>query len=121
MNNDAVWIVTEEEPLAIVPEGQRGGRGSNPFGEAGVNETTRIQRTPVPIATLEQNMTQLLQQVGRMFNQVKQSATELASMELSEVELAVEINAEGQISLLGSGSKVGGKGTMTLKFKMIDR
>ncbi|MBD1833301.1 MULTISPECIES: Pepco domain-containing protein [Cyanophyceae] len=117
MQNDVVWIVTEEEPLAV-PDGQRGEQSRNPFGEPGFTGTSRTKQTPVPVAILEQNMTHLLQQVERMFNYAKQSATELASMELHEVELAVEINAEGQVSLLGSGSKIGGKGTMTLKFKL---
>jgi hypothetical protein len=38
-------------------------------------------------------------------------------MELDEIELSVEVNGEGQLSLLGSGSKLGGKGAITLKFK----
>lgn len=34
-----------------------------------------------------------------------------------ELELSVEVNGEGQLSLLGSGTKVGGSGALTLKFK----
>ena len=41
-------------------------------------------------------------------------------MELDEIELSVEVNCEGQLSLLGSGTKVGGSGAMTLHFKKKD-
>ena len=36
---------------------------------------------------------------------------------LDEIELSVEINGEGKISLLGNGAKAGGKGAIKLKFK----
>jgi hypothetical protein len=38
-------------------------------------------------------------------------------MHLDEIELSVEINGEGKVSLIGSGAKAGGKGAITLKFK----
>jgi hypothetical protein len=116
MNDDVLWIVTEELQTSA-PEGQRGWQGNNPFSEPRLNGTPQTKHTPVPLLTLAQNMTHLLQQVEHMFKDTKQSITGLTSIELNEVELEIEINAEGQISLLGSGSKVGGKGTMTLKFK----
>ncbi len=40
-----------------------------------------------------------------------------SKMRLDEVELSVEINGEGQVSLFGVGGKAGGKGGMTFKFK----
>jgi hypothetical protein len=43
-----------------------------------------------------------------------------SKIRLDEVELSVEINGEGQVSLLGTGGKAGGKGTMTFKFKRRD-
>ena len=70
------------------------------------------------IEALEHSMTDLLQRIGRVLSHAKQRAGELAGMELDEIELSVEINGEGQVSLLGSGAKAGSKGTMTLKFKM---
>ena len=36
---------------------------------------------------------------------------------LDEIELSVEINGEGKISLLGNGAQAGGKGAIKLKFK----
>jgi hypothetical protein len=66
-------------------------------------------------------MTEFLQLMGRVFRRAKQSATELGGMELDEIELSVEVNGEGQLSLLGSGAKVGSKGAMTLKFKTVEQ
>jgi hypothetical protein len=41
-------------------------------------------------------------------------------MQLDEIELSVEINGEGQMSILGTGGKAGGKGAIKLKFKRAD-
>jgi hypothetical protein len=35
---------------------------------------------------------------------------------LEEIELTVEVNAEGQLGILGNGGKAGGKGGIKLKF-----
>ena len=40
-----------------------------------------------------------------------------AEMPLEEVEVSAEINGEGQLSLFGSGGKVGTKGAILLWFK----
>jgi hypothetical protein len=52
--------------------------------------------------------------VGDLFEQAEQKPN---GMVLDEVELSVEINAEGQVSIMGSGGKLGSKGAITLKFK----
>ncbi|NJL40783.1 MAG: hypothetical protein HC899_31635 [Leptolyngbyaceae cyanobacterium SM1_4_3] len=55
--------------------------------------------------------------MGRVLKQAQAKAQEIGGMELDEIELSVEVNGEGQLSLLGSGTKVGGSGALTLKFK----
>jgi hypothetical protein len=55
----------------------------------------------------------LLQVVGDVFDQ----ASRQSGLQLDEIELAVEINAEGQVSLLGNGGKLADKGAIKLKFK----
>jgi hypothetical protein len=54
----------------------------------------------------------LLNVVGELFGQADQQT----GMKLNEVELSVEINAEGQVSLVGNGGKLGNTGGITLKF-----
>jgi hypothetical protein len=87
----------------------------------GVGTIEQLARPGVPVRVekLEQGMTEFLQVMGRVISHAKQSAGELAGMELDEIELSVEVNGEGQLSLLGSGGKVGSKGAMTLRFKSV--
>ncbi len=111
--DDVIWVVTEDEPQKP-EEGMRGQQGRNPYEEPAY---ARGRGVPIKSSVLEDSMTTLLQQVGRVLSHAKQRAGELAGMELEEIELSVEISSEGQVSLLGSGVKAGGKGAMTLKFK----
>lgn len=110
MADDVVWIVTDEPVEANLPDGSRG----NPFKLPA--ESSR--RIAVKAEQLEQGVTAFLQVMGRVLRQAKQNAVELGEMELDEIELSVEVNGEGQLSLLGNGGKAGGKGAMKLKFKM---
>lgn len=113
MSEEVIWIVTDE--VKNVPDGSRGYEGRNPFGEPGF--VGRVQRQAVSTETLEQNMSAFLQRMGRVLMQAKQSAGELAGMTLDEIELSVEVNGEGKVSLLGTGASLSSKGALTLKFK----
>ena len=118
MTDDVIYIVTDGLVKPTIPDSSRdGGTLRNPYDE-GVE--IPVQRgVPVKVEKLEQGVTEFLQLMGRVFRRAKQSATELGGMELDEIELSVEVNGEGQLSLLGSGAKVGSKGAMTLKFKAV--
>jgi hypothetical protein len=114
MADDYIWIVTD-----AAPDGGRDGAISyNPYTDD-VPRTTTVNRAGIPVsaAKLEQGMADFLQTMGRVVQNAQQRATELGGMELDEIELSVEVNGEGQLSLLGSGTKVGGSGAMTLRFK----
>ncbi len=126
MTDDVIWIVTEEPTLPPsspeLPDGSRDGVRKSPFLTSSPNPNppatpSRPQAKAVPTATLQANMSHFLQQMGRVLTEAKRSAGELAGMELEEIELAVEINGEGQVGLWGTGTKVGSKGALTLKFK----
>ena len=76
-----------------------------------------IGRVEVSADVIEEQMAKLLKGVGGMLSRAKQSAGEVAGMELQEVELSVSISAEGQVSLLGiGGTQAGVEGAITLKF-----
>jgi hypothetical protein len=114
MAEDYIWIVTETPAL----EGTRdGGVRRNPYDDADSVAIAPRRGVPVQAAKLEQGMSDFLQVMGRVLGQVRQRSQELSGMELDEIELSVEINGEGQVSLLGSGGKIGGSSGMTLKFK----
>ncbi|WP_448597819.1 Pepco domain-containing protein [Thermoleptolyngbya sp.] len=113
---DVIWVITEAPASPNVQtDGQRGGWGGNPFGEPGF--AGRTQRTPVSTDALEQNMSSFLSRMGRVLNRARQSAAEVAGMELEEIVLSVEVSGEGQVNLLGTGGRLGTSGGMTLTFR----
>ncbi|WP_334957981.1 hypothetical protein [Nostoc sp.] len=48
-----------------------------------------------------------------MFSQAEQQAKVNSKMQLDEIELSVEISADGEVKLIGSGVKAGSKGALT--------
>jgi hypothetical protein len=120
-SQEKIWIITADAPQIKVPDATR---------EVITRELTRVDETQrsnkkvvedaaaVSVETLEQNMTSFLSVVGRLFSRAEeQSKVDDSGMQLDEIELSVEITAEGEIKLLGTGVKGGGKGGLTLKFK----
>ncbi len=138
MSDDYIWIVTDEaSPAGSSPapqptrepmrDGSRdGSRGWNIPPSPYETSPERISkgggaakagRMRVPAVKLEQGLKQFLSVMGRALRNGLESAGDVAGMELEEVELTVEVNGEGELSLMGSGIKTGSKGAMTLKFK----
>ena len=128
---DAIWIVTEEisetskNNDTSTPGGSRG--SDDVGGILGGTETTEeiivkkkqgeiiITRRKIKVSKLKEQMREFLQTMGEMLDEAE---TANSKMQLDEVEVSVEINVEGQISLIGiGGGKAGGKGAMTFKFK----
>ncbi|MDY7003877.1 MAG: hypothetical protein SWX82_07930 [Cyanobacteriota bacterium] len=75
----------------------------------------KIGEYEVAVDTLETEMGHLIDVFERLLSRAeKQTQTEI---QLDEIELSVEVNGEGKVSLFGSGGKAGGKGAIKLKFK----
>ncbi|WP_373530535.1 hypothetical protein [Nostoc sp.] len=120
--DDRIWIVTDDTPQISIPEGAKGGstntRGwgeetiRDSIGSKGVGDAVKVSAQ-----TLEQNMTHFLKLVGSLFSQAEQQAKVNSKMQLDEIELSVEISADGEVKLIGSGVKAGSKGAIKLKFK----
>jgi hypothetical protein len=117
--------VDEQELVFIletpVTQETEGGRSGNDIGGSFSSKVKErlldsIQaRVPVPVERLKANVTHLLAVLGEVFDQAEHQPNSRIS--LDEIELTVEVNAEGQLGILGSGGKAGGKGGITLKFK----
>lgn len=74
-----------------------------------------IREYEVAVDTLETEMGHLIDVVERLLTRAeKQTQTDI---KVDEIELSVEVNGEGKVSLLGSGVQAGGKGAIKLKFK----
>ncbi|AFZ27568.1 hypothetical protein Cylst_5559 [Cylindrospermum stagnale PCC 7417] len=127
-----IWIVTEEvaETSTTTREistitGDRGGvdRGGI-IGRRTAEEEIIItkekdkvvitRRKALEVNQLKLQMKGFLQAMREMLDEADEPDSKI---QLDEVEVAVEINGEGQFSLLGVGGKAGGKGSMTFKFK----
>lgn len=114
-----IWLMTEVETIETI-DVQRGGRSSDDIG--GGFERSRSteqvktivrQRVPLDAGALKTQMNGLLQVVGQVFDQASQQT----GLHLDEIELSVEINAQGQVSILGNGGSLSDKGAIKLKFK----
>jgi len=112
-----IWLITEVETVQPVELRRRERSSEDVGGGFGrrVPEVTTIVRKRVPLnsAVLKTEMSGLLQMVGDVFNQ----ANHQTGLQLEEVELSVELSAEGQVSIMGSGGKLADKGGIKLKFK----
>lgn len=116
---NTLWIVAEteadEEPVEI--EGRRSstdrGGGFGPVRAIdAVKAVAQRKRVPLDAKALKAQMGGMLAIVNDLFDQ----ATTETGLQLNEVELSVEINAEGQVSLVGNSGKLGNTGGITLKF-----
>ncbi|MCF4968958.1 Pepco domain-containing protein [Nostoc sp. CMAA1605] len=118
-SSDSIWIVTDEAPQITVTEGTKGITGNTRSWREETTETTKSVGDAVKVSTqkLEQEMTHFLEVVGRLFSRAEQQAKTNNGMQLDEIELSVEISAEGEVKLIGNGAKAGGKGAIKLVFR----
>ena len=123
-NEETIWIVTDDTPQIAIPEKvtrgvTRGGDWDDDVqrdsGSRGVGDAVKVSAEK-----LEQEMTRFLQVLGKVFSQAENQAKGNTAMQLEEIELSVEISGEGEVKLLGSGAKGGGKSAIKLTFKRKD-
>ena len=118
-DDNQLWIVTETEDVEeiVEVEGRRSStdRGGG-FGTPETIETTRTvtrrKRVSLDAQALKTQMESMLAIVNDLFSQADAST----GLRLDEVELSVEISAEGQLSIVGNGGKLGNTGGIKLKF-----
>jgi hypothetical protein len=126
----SVTTFTDSESISVLDKAD-GGKGAVSTvpgwgDEAGIVGDPRSEtigtkflvRRDIPMETIEREFQKLIGLMNRIFSQTEQSPAEpntgLTSdqkrLRLNEVSLTVEINAEGGLSILGTGGKLGGKG-----------
>ncbi|QLE58404.1 hypothetical protein [Nostoc sp. TCL26-01] len=119
---DSIWIVTDEAPQISLPDGAKSAinnkRGWEEEADREVIPSKSVgDAVKVSAQTLEQNMTNFLQVVGRLFSRAEKEAGVNSGLQLEEIELSVEISGEGEVKLIGNGAKAGGKGAIKLTFR----
>jgi hypothetical protein len=121
--DDDLRIITYVEPDEPASDQDKflGGRGQDQFLSDDEKRSLwqRIRGVVPKIdtvspETLQANLSRFLR---AMEKSLSDAPVQLAEYRLDEIEVAVEVSAEGEVSLLGNGAKVGGKGTLTLKLK----
>ena len=118
MSEDSTLYFVVEEPAETVEGERRGSDVGGGFGRVKQQVGNLIRkRVPISVESLNKQMDVLMTAVNQMFTQAQKPLQ--AGLELDEVELAVEVNGEGKVSILGTGGKAGGKGGITLKFKRV--
>jgi hypothetical protein len=81
-------------------------------GEFGLLDEKR--QSLLPVDELRQNMDAFLDSLKNILPSEDRTA---AGMKLTEVTVAVGINATGKIGILGTGAEAGGDATLTLTFE----
>ncbi|MEO1619797.1 MAG: hypothetical protein AAFU53_02055 [Cyanobacteria bacterium J06632_3] len=127
-NSQIYFIVEEPVSEAVAPsEGERDSR-TDTGGGWGKPRPSRVdaqahyvqkQRIGVKAETLKTQVEELRAVVNELFAQSPSSIESPSSsgLQLEEVSLSVQVNAKGQLSVLGTGGELGGSGGITLKFK----
>ncbi len=64
---------------------------------------------------LRAQLANLVEVVEYVFDQTSDES----GVSLDQIELGIEISSEGQISILGTGGKAGGRGAIKLNFKRV--
>lgn len=114
-----IWIITDEPAIEEEPKGGKSGRYTGPvYGQPDSDKKSEKKRSRLSAEDLKQNMGEFLEVVEEAFEQAEKPTQ--SKFVLDELELSVEINAKGQVSLLGTGGEAGGKGAIKLKFKRKD-
>lgn len=117
-DDSKIYVVAQSDVLeeAVTVPGERStkdtGAGWGAPAQEEIVKVAKRKRVPIDAKALKTQMDGLLQIVGDLFGEAEQQT----GMTLNEVELSVEINAEGQVSLVGNGGKLGNTGGITLKF-----
>ena len=120
MTEESIWIVTEADSTEV-SETITGAKGiGNPWSRTLERVSTSTQSVRISASQLEKKMSEFLKVVRRIFGNIEQNANLGSGYQLDEIELSVEITAEGTVKLIGNGGQAGAKGAITLKFKRTD-
>jgi len=109
--------------LLVSPEEVAPGEGERGWGETIQKRAAAVVEVRLDPSVLERQMAGFLGMVGRLFQQADQQMQAQSvspqgtssSVQLSEIELSVEIGAKGEVKLV-AGGEVSGKGAIKLKF-----
>ena len=116
--SDTIRVITYGSINTATTDNKEGAKSINSrfsTEKSSKSSDKKIREYEVAVDTLEAEMGNLINVFERLLTRAeKQTQTEI---KLDEIELSVEVNGEGKVSLFGSGGKAGAKGAIKLKFK----
>lgn len=123
-DNQIYFIVEELIEEAAPIEGQRSGRdtgggwGTVPRSRVDALRTFEKKRIGIKANVLKARMQDMINIANEVFAEDAQSlkAEESRGLHLEEITLSVQVNAKGELGILGTGGELGGSGGITLKF-----
>jgi hypothetical protein len=118
---ETIWVIVDETPQTTEDDGSKDGTSSSGSwrkrSELATGASTGVK---VSVQKLEAEMSKFLLVVGGLFSRAQRQVNQQSGLKLDEIELSVEVNAEGEVKLVGTGGKLGTKGAITLRFKQFD-
>ena len=118
-DNNQLWFVVETQEVEETTKvtGERSGEDvGGGFGESEsvemIKTLTKRKRVSLDAKALKEQMSNMLAIMDDVFT----DANTRTGLQLDEVTLSVEINADAKISIVGNGGSLGNAGGMTLKF-----
>ncbi|MDJ0516559.1 MAG: hypothetical protein QNJ74_10000 [Trichodesmium sp. MO_231.B1] len=108
MEDKKIWIIADETASEI--SGAKNSRDTG--GDYEESTESSRKRFQVKAEDLKREMSEFLKVIEDVFDQTDR---ETSNVKLQEIELSVEINGEGQVTLFGIGGKAGSKGAIKLK------
>lgn len=124
--DNQIYFIVEEPTVedVTVVDGERSGRDTG--GGWGEPRRSRVdalraaqkKRVPIRASVLKAQMQDMINMVDEVFAQDAQSldAKDSNGLQLEEITLSVQVNAKGELGILGTGGELGGSGGITLKF-----
>ena len=114
MGNGTIRVTAFEPVMEEAIEGRRGVLGGSRSGKTLSNLSNRVTEV-VEIEKIEGEMSHVIGMVERIGDKAEKSKR--GDLSLDSIEVNLELNAKGEVSILGSGVEVGGSGGVKLTFK----
>jgi hypothetical protein len=128
-NDNQIYFIVEESVTeeVVTIEGERDGRrdmgggwGTEPRRSRvdAIAQTFKRSRVSVDAGQLKSQLQELVTTVNTLFDTTQPNpiVEPAQGLQLEEITLSVQVNAKGQLSILGTGGEIGGSGGITLKF-----
>lgn len=114
MKDKKIWIIADETASKVSGEKDPKDTGADYDDWPAESSESSRKRFQIKAEDLKREMSEFLEVIEYVFDQTDR---ETSNVNLKEIELSVEINGEGQVTLFGIGGKAGSKGAIKLKLE----